>query len=106
MEVIFRGSDGMLLKKPAIFGNHTGSRFKRRRRRIVAADSFAESRYSKQIVAYGAPRLAEVVQDARLRFLGRVCGEHWTHAESQLVLAPESERIFLIGEVAGIDHSR
>ena len=57
----------------------------------------------EQIVADRAARLAEVVEDARLDLLRRVGWEQRPHADRELVLPPQTEREFLIGEIAGVD---
>ena len=84
-------------------GNHPGGRLEERGHGIGTADSLAEPCHSEQIVSHCTARLTEVVEDARLDFLRRVGGEERPHADGELVLAPEPERVLLVREIARVD---
>ena len=87
-------------------GNHPGGRLEQRGHGIGPADSLAESRHPEQIVSHRPARLAEVVEHARLDLLRRVGREEWSHADGELVPAPEPERVLLVLEIAGVDDAR
>src|SRR5438874_237007 len=95
----------MLLEQPSVFSDDARRGLELWRHGVVAGDSFAEPGNSEQIVAHGAARLAEVVRDPRFCFLRRIRRKEWPHANSQLVLTPEFERVLLILNVARIDHT-
>ena len=84
-------------------GNHPGGRLEERGHGIGPADSLAEPRHPEQVVSDCAARLAEVVEDARFDILRRVGGEERPHADGELVLAPEPERVLLVREIARVD---
>src|SRR5262245_12729105 len=103
MKIVLCERYGMLLQQPTMLGNHTSCWLKTRRHCVCAADSFAEACHSEQIVADSTTRLAEIICDPCLDLLGRVRWKHWPHANGQLVLPPQPQRVFLIRQVTGVD---
>ena len=59
----------------------------------------------EKVVTHGPATLIEIVRDARFGILRRVCWKQRAHANGQLVLPPQSQGIFLIGEIAGVDNA-
>src|SRR5688572_21958291 len=90
----------MLLKQPAMSGDQPRCRFELRRGRVISTDPLSKTSHSKEVVAYCAASLAEVVRDARLNVLRGVCGKQRPHADGQLIFPPELKWIGLIPKVA------
>src|SRR5262249_53081767 len=69
------------------------------------ADSLSKPSNPEQIVADSPTRLAEIVEYTRLDILRRVRGEERSHADRELVLPPQFERVFLVLKIARVDDS-